>query len=153
MASDTHISITLTPAQRDAVREEVESICNLGTDLVLYLEGAPSDPTSAKWIADWTRQAAAGARLLEQLGWEERGERRSYELDVDQGVADFMQLVCERTLGTLQDDCRDLGTPFGWTGPEADESMVRHRHQINLDLDLLEVTRIARSAFTEGAVA
>jgi hypothetical protein len=115
------ISITFTTAQRDAVREEVESICHLGTDLRVYLRDAASDPSSARWIADWTQQVAVGARLLERLGWQEHGEDRSYELDVDQDVAEFMQRVCERTLGTLQDDCRDLGTPFAWTGPEADE--------------------------------
>jgi hypothetical protein len=69
------ISVALTTAQRDAVREEVESICHLGTDLRVYLRDAASDPSSARWVADWTQQVAVGARLLEQLGWRETRRR------------------------------------------------------------------------------
>jgi hypothetical protein len=43
-------------------------------------------------------------RLLDQLGWQEDGDRDSYQLDVDEDIVRFMEGLERRARNALEDD-------------------------------------------------
>jgi hypothetical protein len=107
MGTKHHPRVTLTREHRDAIYEEIESVVHLGDDLPIYLADGEFDPSDRDWLKAFSWKTGVCVRLLDQLGWQRQGDRDSYELEVDQNCARFMEDLDSRARGALKDDSRD----------------------------------------------
>jgi hypothetical protein len=92
-------TVALTRAQRDAVHDAVELIC--GRDELSHF-----DPDRREDITSLIGHLSAVPRLLEQIGWERGGDRETYELDIDDDIANLMQEVGRTGIAVLTDAYR-----------------------------------------------
>ncbi len=140
MASTDRPIVILTRAQRDAIFEEIEFAFESARDLPFMLEyGADSicDRRDARELI-WRLQVAG--RLLDQLGWQERGNRDGYVLEVDADVDRFAARIESYALIALEDNRRGLCD-------SNDEVRATARRLIDVDLDALEAALVVRAAF------
>jgi hypothetical protein len=158
MAAKQHPTVTLTREHRDAIYQEIVSVVHLGSDLHLYLADAECDARDRAELLDVVGRLSVCVRLLEQLGWKKRGDRDSYELEVDEDVARFMEHVDRHARGALEDDKEAALQPsdayaaygFTFTAAEWTEEFATRRALINTDLDGIDAARIALAAHREA---
>jgi hypothetical protein len=125
-------SVTLTRAQRDGVRQHVEHIIGCAATDLSPLSGH-FDQESAQTAL---RHLTCGTRILEQLGWQERGDRDEYALQLDADVVAFM-------------------TELGQGGAEALEDALGFDpvmdYMIALDRGVIEAAAVVRAAVGDAA--
>ena len=128
-----HVEVILSREQRDAVYEEVQSVVCLGDDLPLYFRNAYEDASDRDWIRAFAWRLSVAAAILDQLGWQQRGDPRGdnaqYALRVDDDVALFMERMEHNSRGCLEDDADAGDVPL-----------------VDLDLDGISAARLALDA-------
>jgi hypothetical protein len=150
------VRVTLTREHRDAIYEEIESVVGLSSDLHIYHRDAEFDLDDRRAFADIVWRLDVSVRLLEQLGWQVRGDRDSYELQVDADVARFMEKLDKHMRGALEEDREAVLSPadarlrYGVTEEEWAEEIESRRRLIDLDLDGIDAARIVREAYREA---
>jgi hypothetical protein len=143
MASKQHPIVTLTRAHRDAIYEHIECFVAVGTEINRSLADAEFDPEERAFLRAYAKRLTAITRLLDVLGWEKLGNHESYELEVDDQVAEFMREVEKHARGALQDNSDALADgPSKYLSADQDaENREATRHMIDLDLDALAASR------------
>jgi hypothetical protein len=131
-------SIILTRAQRDAIFEEIKLAFESACELPFMLEHAPESTVDSDEVRDLIMQLQVGVRLLEQIGWQETGDRDSYLLEVDDTVDWFAARIESFVLATLE---YNRG---GLLAPDAEISAAARR-LIDADLERLEAARVLRT--------
>jgi hypothetical protein len=130
----------LTRAQRDVVFEQIEFAFESAHDLPFMLEHGSESGWDRSYATDLIWQLGVAARILEQLGWERRGTRERYLLDVDADVDRFVAQIQHYALAALEDSRRGLLETD-------DETRAIARRLIDVDLDALETARVVRTVF------
>jgi hypothetical protein len=130
----------LTLAQRDAIFQEIDFAFESARDLPFLLQyGAESlgDRIDARDLI-WHLQVAL--RLLDQLGWGERGNRAGYVLEVDADTDRFAARMERYALIALEANRRGLLD-------DDEDQRASAQEMIDGDLDTLEAARVVRVAF------
>jgi hypothetical protein len=120
-------TVVLTREHRDAVWDAVETHMGAG--------GLATSRGDRGRLRREIRALTVCGRLLDQLGWQQHGDRDAYQLEVDADIAWFMQEVAERTRGCLEDS--RPGLVHGGRG---------HRRRVDKDLDVMDAARLVRDA-------
>jgi hypothetical protein len=156
MATSCISSVVLTREHRDPIYEEIVSVIHLGDDLPIYLTRGEFDTSDRDWLKAVNRKLAACTRLLDDLGWEQQGNRDSYELEVDQDIAQFMEELDRGARGALKDDSvnvssreRDAAARVGvtFTDEQWAEKLRCRRRLVDVDLDSISAARVVRDAW------
>lgn len=153
MPNPQQVRVTLTREHRDAIYEEIASLVGLSSDLHIYLRDAEFDADDRRTFADITWRLGVSVRLLDQLGWQVRGDRDAYDLDVDCDVARFMEQLDKHMRGCLEDDRepmlekRAFMARYARYGVDWAEEVDARRRSIDLDLDGIDAARIALEAY------
>jgi hypothetical protein len=164
MATRRSATVTLTREHRDAIYEEINGVIHQGSDLHMYFADAEFDMEDRDWIRAFSRKLPVCLRLLDQLGWQQRGDRNSYTLDVDDDAARFMQDLDRHARDALEDDrvCmledRAAGRreEYRWrwgvtfTDQEWAEKLCEGQRVVDRDLDVIDAARIALAAYREA---
>lgn len=115
MASSDIRTITLTVDQRDGLYEFVAS--HLKADsLSHYVERG--DAEAAKRLVG---SLPSCVRLLDQVGWEVKGNESSYAVTLDAEVFGLLPELASRIAGTIEDDEQT----WGMASSEEDEATAR----------------------------
>jgi hypothetical protein len=133
-------TVVLTLAQRNAIFQEIDFAFESARDLPFLLEyGAESigDRLDARDLI-WALQIAL--RVLDQLGWQERGNRTGYVLEVDADTDRFAARMERYALVALEANRRGLLE-------DDEEQQDSARQMIDGDLDTLEAARVIREAY------
>jgi hypothetical protein len=133
----------LTRTQRDVVFEQIEFAFESAHDLSFMLEHSAESRWDRTYALELIWQLGVAARMLEQLGWERRGTRERYLLEVDADVDRFVAQIQRYALAALEDSRRGLLETD-------DETQAIARRLIDVDLDALEAARTVRSVFRFG---
>jgi hypothetical protein len=117
---------TLTRAQRDAVHEHIGHVFAGEGDGLEFAVARGDRPRvrSAIW------RLGVGVRMLDQLGWEEDGDRDSYRLELDDDIAAFMEELGRHGDAALQDDLR----------PGEPQSLI------DIDRAMIDAARVVKAA-------
>ena len=140
MASTDRPSVILTRAQRDAIFEEIEFAFESARDLPFMLEHGLESLCDRRDARDLIWRLQVAARLLDQLGWQERGNRDGYVLELDADVDRFAARIESYARIALEDNRRGLLD-------SNDEVRATARRLIDVDLDALDAALVVRSAF------
>ena len=156
----TTVTISITREQRNAVWEEIESLMYAGDDLPLDFASAAGEGAHAcrDWIKALAWRLPIAVRLLDQLGWQQRGTCDNYALEIDEHVARFMAGLEQRALEYLADNSRDpeperaAAAKHGHalTDEEWAEREARRYSQVDSGLDCLDAARCAQAAYREA---
>lgn len=122
------------------VFDQIEFAFESAHDLPLMLAHGAESRWDRAYSRDLIWQLGVAARMLDQLGWERRGSRARYVLDVDADVDRFVAQIQCYALAALEDSRRGL---------LEDDHEVRAiaRQLIDVDLDALEAARVVRTVF------
>ncbi len=127
------------------VFEQIEFAFESAHDLPSMLAHGAESRWDRSYATELIWQLGVAARMLDQLGWERRGTRKRYVLDVDVDVDRFVAQIQRYALAALEDGRRGLLETD-------DETRAIARQLIDVDLDALEAARVVRTAFSlEGA--
>lgn len=137
--------VTLTLAHRDAVYEEIAFVFDSARQLSLYLTASEHDVSDRQWTRDLAERFATAVRLLDQLGWHERGDRLGYVLEVDADIARFMERLEGHATDALEDGRWELASD-DWSGVDRPATI----RQIDIDLDALNAARLVQAAYREA---
>jgi hypothetical protein len=94
-------TVTLTRTERDGIRDYVGGILE-ADDLAHNVRDGRAD-----LVKEAVAQYPICIRVLDQIGWEQTGDRDSYEIEADAEVVALMEKVGEAAIRTLQDDWGD----------------------------------------------
>ncbi len=130
----------LTRAHRDAIFEEIEFAYESARDLPLMLEHGAHSSFDRHQARDLIERLEVATRLLDQLGWQQDGERDRYVLEVDADVDRFVARIERYALVALRDNRRGLLDG-------RNEVRASARRFIDIDLDALAAARVVRTAF------
>lgn len=130
----------LTRAQRDAVFEEIAFAFECAASLPLMLEHGSHSLADRVDARELIWQLRVALRLLEQLGWQDKGNRDGYVLEVDEEVDQFAAGIERYALVALRDNSEGLVA-------HSDEVSAKVRRLIDADLDALGAARAVRDAF------
>jgi hypothetical protein len=140
MASIDRPSVILTRAQRDAIFEEIEFAFESAGDLPFMLEHGRHSLCDRRDAREIIWRLRVAGRLLDQLGWQERGNRDGYVLELDADIDRFAARIESYALTALEDNRRGLLD-------SNDEVRATARRLIDVDLDALEAALVVRAAF------
>jgi len=140
MATMEATSVVLTRAHRNAIFEEIDFAFQCARDLPFMLEHGADSICDRRDARDLIWRLQVAARLLDQLGWQQSGDRDGYVLEVDADVDRFAARIESYALAALEDSRRGL-----LAGSEQERATARRL--IDGDLDALEAARVVRTAF------
>lgn len=131
--------VILTPAQRDAIFEEIEFAFESAADLPFMLEHAMDSTRDREDTQDLIARLHVGVRLLDQLGWARKGTRDSYLLEVDEAADWFAARI---------ESFARAGLEYNRPGLFAADERARAttRRLIDADLEKLRAARVVRTA-------
>jgi hypothetical protein len=134
------MSVVLTPAQRDAIFEEIVFAFDSAGDLPFMLEHAAEGERDREDARDLASRLHVAVALLDQIGWQARGDREGYVLKVDEAVDAFAARIESFALAGLE---------YNRKGLFAGEDHVRESTQrlIDADLEKLRAARVLRAGF------
>lgn len=134
------ISVVLTPAHRDAIHEEIEFAFESAGDLLFMLEHGDESERDRDDARDLVARLHVAVGMLDQLGWERRGEGDGYVLEVDEAVDSFAARIESFAIASLKYNRPRLF---------ASDDSVRETTQrlIDADLEKLRAARKIRTAF------
>jgi hypothetical protein len=135
-----HTSVVLTRAHRDALLEEIQFAFACAGELPFMLEHAAHNAGDRVEARELVWRLRVGVRLLDQLGWQRKGEQDRYVVEVDEDIDRFAAGIAMFALASLEDSRRGL------LDGDAD-AQTDARHVIDLDLDVLDAVRVVRTAF------
>jgi hypothetical protein len=139
-ADPTHVVLTL--AQRDAMFEEVAFTFEAARDLPFLLEHGAESVGERSDARDLIWQLQVALRVLDQLGWQQSGNRPGYVLEIDADIDRFAARIERYALVALEANRQGL-----LEGDE--EQRATARELIDNDLDALEAVRLVRSAYRD----
>lgn len=134
------MNVVLTPAHRDAILEEIEFAFESAGGLPFMLERGPESPRDRDEAEDLIARLQVAVGLLEQLGWEQTGDRERYVVQVDETVDAFAERIESFALAGLE-----YNRPKLFTGDE--RSRAATQRLIDADLEKLRAARVIRTAF------
>jgi hypothetical protein len=134
------MNVVLSAAHRDAIFEEIEFAFDSAGDLPFMLEHGAESTRDRDDARELVSRLHVAVRLLDQLGWERRGDRDSYLLEVDEAVARFAERIERFALAGLE---------YNRAGLSAGDDRLRAstRQLIDTDLEKLKAARLLRDAF------
>jgi hypothetical protein len=134
------MSVALTPAHRDAIFEEIVFAFDCAGDLPFMLDHGAESPRDRDDARDLVSRLHVAVGLLDQLGWQRKGDRERYVLEVDEAVDWFAARIESFALAGLE---------YNRPGLFAGDDRVRARTQrlIDADLEKLRAARVVRAAF------
>ncbi len=134
------ISIVLTPAHRHAILEEIEFAFESAGGLTFMLERGAENGRDRSDARTLVAQLQVAVELLDQLGWEQNGDRDGYVLKVDDAVDRFAERIEAVALAGLEYNRPRLF---------ASDERVRDTTQrlIDSDLEKLRAARVVRTGF------
>ena len=134
------MSVVLTLAQRNAIFEEIVFTFDCAGDLPFMLEHGPESERDRAEARDLASRVHVAVRLLDQLGWQQKGDRESYVLEVDEAVDWFAGRIERFALAGLE---------YNRSGLLAEDERTRARTQrlIDADLEKLRAARVVRAGF------
>lgn len=134
------VSVVLTSTQRDAILEEIEFVFELAGDLPFMLEHGNESARDRDDARELVSRLHVAVSLLDQLGWEQRGERDRYVVEVNDAVESFAEQMKRFALAGLE---------HNRPGLVAGDERVRAttRRLIDADLEKLRAARVIRTAF------
>lgn len=153
MAATNHVTVALMREHRDAIYDEVESIVDSAGDFHMYLRDAAHDENDREWMTTMTWRLTVATRLLDELGWQEHGDRSAYQLTVDRDVARFMEGLERASRGALDDERKALAArpndrwAYVPTKDEWERDRAATRDLMDVYLDGIDAARIAQAAF------
>jgi hypothetical protein len=130
----------LTAANRDAIFGEVEFAFECAGDLPFMLEHGGENACDRDDARDLIARLHVAARLLDQLGWQPKGDRDEYVVEVDEAIDWFAARIESYALAGLEYNRQRL-----LTGD--DEKRATTRRLVDSDLEKLEAARRLRTAF------
>jgi hypothetical protein len=140
MTGPGSVSVVLTATQRDAILEEIEFVFELAGDLPFMLEHANESERERDDARELVSRLHVSVSLLDQLGWEPRGERDSYVVEVDDAVESFADRMERFARAGLEHNRPRLVS--------SDERVrATTRRLIDADLEKLRAARVLRTAF------
>lgn len=134
------VHVILTPAQRDAIFEEIQFAFESAGDLLFMLEHADEGARDREIARDVISRLHVGVRLLDQLGWTPRGMRDAYLLEVDEAADWFAARIESFARAGLEHN-----RPGLFAGDDRTRAIARGL--IDSDLEKLRAARAVRSAF------
>lgn len=140
MTAPGSISVVLTSAHRDAIMEDIVFTFDSAGDLSFMLEHGAESGCDREDARDLVSRLHVAVVLLDQLGWERKGDRESYVLEVDEAVDSFAAQIESFALAGLE---------YNRGGLFAGDDRVRATAQrlIDADLEKLRAARVVRAAF------
>jgi len=136
-------SVVLTGAYRDAIFEEIEFVFESARNLPFMLAHGAASVSDRDEARDLIWRLQVAARLLDQLGWQQSGNRDRYVLELDEDLDRFAARIESYALLALEDNRRGLLDGN-------DEVRATARRLIDTDLDAFAAARVVRGAFTIG---
>lgn len=134
------VSVVLTPAHRNAIIEEIEFAFESAGGLPFMLEHGAESARDRDGARDVISRLGVALSVLDQLGWQLRGDRESYVLEVDEEIDEFAAWI-ERFARA--------GLEYNRAGLVAADERVRANAQrlIDADLEKLRAARVIRTGF------
>jgi hypothetical protein len=139
------VSVILTPAERDVLFDAINFAFDSACDLPFMLQHAADSKCDRDDARDLVRRLQVAVRLLDQLGWDQTGDRDGYVVEVGADVDEFAAQIERDALLGLKDGRRGLLE-------DGDEVRAAARRMIDNDLGALQAARVVRTAFQLGRV-
>ena len=114
------------------------------------------DEGDRQWLRTIAWRLTVCARLLDQLGWQEHGDRDGYELAVDEDIERFMAHLGQSARQALEGGRKGLLAPrqayagYEMTDEEWEQHRAAVRELVDIDLDAIDAARIVQTAFQQA---
>jgi hypothetical protein len=140
MADPALTTAQLTRTQRDAIFEQIAVVFEFAGDLPWMLAHGSQNMCDRIYARDLIDQLVVAVRILDQLGWQPRGNRDGYVLEIDAGVDRFVAAIERDAVAALEDSRQGLLDG-------SDDIRASARQRIDRDLDALAAARLVRTVF------
>jgi hypothetical protein len=134
-------AITITREQRDAIHYEIRNYAlsegPLG-DFRRCIEHAGYGADAERYWA----QITCAARVIEQIGWDKRGDRCTYTIAIDHELSEWVRWRLDETEGTLSEHAQAFDEVRAGGDPWWDRRGER-RAQASIEVNVAELRDLA----------